>query len=249
MNSFPIGVSHSSLPKPSPSLSCASRAQSFVSNRITCPRGTVGCYDITELNDQLKYFAISEETKKAITRKQKFMKPSSSRWGSTILSTPHDMQHTNGNAQPKSREQTKPPSRHSAGTRSCYVDFTGSFNGSVRAQSLPLATRHSAPLIPQSFRQTQSKSSKATRVKRPRSKTKRAGISEPVQIKDGLLVIANGQIVNLQKDIKRSELLEDHERKRLRKEMRQQLNIVRSFDELFEELDATKTRIEKLKAA
>ena len=61
-------------------------------------------------------------------------------------------------------------------------------------------------------------------------------------------MIANGKIVNLKKDIRRSEKLDEDERRRLRKEMRQHLDIVRSFDDLFQELGETKRQLEELKA-
>ena len=236
-----VEFSYPSLTQTSPKFSPSLRPRSCVTNRITCSSGTVGYYDITELSDQIKYFGISEETRRAITRKQKTSKSSALRRTNAVRSTPCDMLCTNKNARFKSREH---PMKVSS-TRSCYIDFTGSFNDEVRAQPLPLATRHSAPVIRQRFIPT---SSRTTQGKRRKAKPKEAWAPESAQIKGGLLVIANGKIVDLKKDIRRSEKLEEDERRRLRKEMRQHLDIVRSFDDLFQELGETKRQLEELKA-
>lgn len=221
-------------------------SESFASHQIPNQKGIVGSYDIHELSEEIRLLGISrEETRMALLRERKSAARKASRTA-TCTSFTRDLQSRNPSV--RSREDSrKLLLRHSA-CRSCYVDFSGNFRDAVRARSVKMATRNSAPVVHPNFGQRIVPKTLPTR-KRKQSKGRKKLISasEPVHIKEGLLVIANGKVVDLRNDIKRSEKLDENERKRLRSEMREHLSIVRSFDDMFEKIDATKMQIEQMK--
>ena len=220
----------------------------FASHQIPNQKGIVGCYDIHELSEEIKLFGISrEETQMALLRERKSEGRKAAR-AATYTGITRDSQCTSRNQSIKSREDSRKLLLHHSAGRSCYVNFSGNFRDAVRARSVKMATRNSAPLVHPNFGQQIVPKTPLTR-KRKQSKGRKKLISasEPVHIKEGLLVIANGKVVDLQKDIKRSEKLDENERKRLRREMREHLSIVRSFDDMFEKIDATKMQIEQMK--
>ena len=250
MDTISVHLSYPSFSPDPPSLSplpIPRSRSSYLSNRPSCPHGTVDAYDVTELNDQLRYFGISEETRKAL-RKKRSTRSSPPTRPPTAFSMLNNTNYTNKNAQFKSREQLITSVLRPVPTRSCYVDFTGSFKEAVFAHSLPLATRRSAqdPRLRTARLPLRSVVTTAQE-KHAKKTTVTPVVSEAAHIKDGLLIIANGQIVDLKKDIKQSEKLDETERKRLRKEMREQLHVVNSFDKLMEKFDQTKAQIDKLK--
>ncbi|CAB3976880.1 Hypothetical predicted protein [Paramuricea clavata] len=241
------------LSTPPRTLTPITRSQSFANNQVPNQKGIVGCYDIHELGEEIRLFGISDETRTALLRERK---PAARKASRTAVSTKtssltRDSQYTNRNyPSSKSREHSrKLLIRHSAAARSCYVDFSGNFRDAVRAQSVKMAPKNSAPAVhPNLGQRITPKTPQRPKCKQSRQSKKKISASVPVHIKEGLLVIANGQVVDFRKDVKRSANLEDSERKRLRKEMREHLHIVRSFDDIFEKLDATKMQIERIKS-
>ena len=213
-------------------------------------KGIVGYYDIDELYEELRVFGISDKTRTALLREQNKTARKSLRTAKSTRtsSLARDSQYTNRNPSsiPRNDSQTL-QTRHSPAARSCYVDFSGSFRDAVRAQSVKMATKNPAPAKHPNFSERKTPIIPQTPKHKESKKRKQASASEPVHIKDGLLVIANGEVVDFRKDVKRSENLEEEERRRLRKEMRKHLDIVQSFDDMFEKLEATKTQIEQMK--
>ena len=223
--------------------------QTFSSNENR--KGIVGYYDIDELYEEMRVFGISDETRTALLREQDTTVRKSLRTAKSTrkCSLARDSQYTNRNPRsiPRNDSQTL-QTRHSTAARSCYVDFSGSFHDAVRARSVKMATKTPAPIIHPNLSQWTTPTIPQTpKRKKPKSRTNQVSASEPVHIKDGLLVIANGEVVDFRKDVKRSENLEENERTRLRKEMRKHLDIVQSFDDMFEKLEATKMQIEQMK--
>jgi hypothetical protein len=207
----------------------------------------VGHYDVDELYEEMRMFGISDETRKALLRERKPAVRKSSRTATTRKTSARDSQYTNRNPRSISRDDSrKLQTRQSTAARSCYVDFSGSFHDAVRAQSVKIATRNPAPAMHPNLSQRTTPIAPRT----PKRKKERKEISapKPVYIKDGLLMIANGEVVDFRKDKKRSENLEENERTRIRKEMRKHMDIVRSFDDLFDKFDATKMQIEQMKS-
>lgn len=235
------------LPIPPSTPISATYSDPFPNYQLPSKKGIVGCYDIHELSEDVRMFGISrEETRMELLRERKQAARKASRTA-TCTNLTRVPQCTSKNSSLKTREDSrKLPLRHSAG-RSCYVDFSGNFRDAVRAQSVKMATRISAPVVHPNFDQRIPKTPATLRRQQSNRGKKLISASEPVHIKEGLLVIANGKVVDLRKDIKRSEKLDENERKRLRKEMREHLSIVRSFDDMFEKIDATKMQIEQMK--
>ena len=240
------------LSTPPRTLTPITRSQSFANNQVPNQKGIVRCYDIHELGEEIRLFGISDETRTALLRERK---PTARKASRTAVSTKtfsltRDSQYTNRNPSSKSREDSrKLLIRHSAAARSCYVDFSGNFRDAVRAQSVKMASKNSASAVhPNLGQRITPKTPQRPKRKQSRQRRKKISASEPVHIKEGLLVIANGQVVDFRKDVTRSANLEDSERKRLREEMREHLQIVRSFDDIFEKLDATKMQIERIKS-
>ena len=209
------------------------RSHSFASNQVASQKGIVGYYDINELSEELQRFGISEETRTALLRER-----NQATRRSTIT---RDEEHTNRNPSSKSRV---PKSRHSGAARDCYVDFSNSFHDAVRAQSVKIATKDSAPIVHPNVCQRGIPQTPEGR----KHKKKRTCMAEPVEIREGLLIVANGKVVDFRKDVKRSAKRHENERKRLRAEMRKQMHIVRSFDDTLEKYDATKMQIEQTKS-
>lgn len=240
------------LSTPPRTLTPITRSQSFANNQVPNQKGIVGCYDIHELGEEIRLFGISDETRTALLRERKPAARKASRTDvrTKTSSLTRDSQYTNRNPSSKSREDSrKLLIRHSAAARNCYVDFSGNFHDAVRAQSVKMASKNSAPAVhPNLGQRITPKTPQRPKRKQSRQGKKKISASEPVHIKEGLLVIANGQVVDFRKDVKRSANLEDSERKRLREEMREHLQIVRSFDDIFEKLDATKMQIERIKS-
>ena len=213
-------------------------------------KGIVGYYDIDELYEELRVFGISDKTRTALLREQNKTARKSLRTAKSTRtsSLARDSQYTNRNPSSIARNDSQTlQTRHSTAARSCYVDFSGSFRDAVRAQSVKMATKNPAPAKHPNFSKRKTPIIPQTPKRKESKKRKQASASEPVHIKDGLLVIANGEVVDFRKDVKRSENLEEDERRRLRKEMRKHLDIVQSFDDMFEKLEATKTQIEQMK--
>ena len=235
------------LPTPPSTPISATYSDPFPNYQLPSKKGIVGCYDIHELSEDVRLFGISrEETRMELLRERKQAARKASRTA-TCTSLTRAPQCTSKNSSWKTREDSrKLPLRHSAG-RNCYVDFSGNFRDAVRAQSVKMAMRISAPVVHPNFDQRIPKTPATLRRQQSRGRKKLISASEPVHIKEGLLVIANGKVVDLRKDIKRSEKLDENERKRLRKEMREHLSIVRSFDDMFKKIDATKMQIEQMK--
>ena len=223
--------------------------QSFASNQNQ--KGIVGYYDIHELDEDMRLFGISDETRTALLRERK---PATRKGSRTAISTKtssltRDSHYTNRNPCSMShKDSRKLLIRKSAAARSCYVDFSGNFHDAVRAQSVKMATKDSAPVVhPNLGQRIIPKTPQTPKRKQWKQRRKKSSASEPAHIKDGLLVISNGKVVDFRQDVKRSKNLEESERMRLRKEMREHLDIVRSFDDIFDKLDATKMQIEQMK--
>ena len=224
--------------------------QTFSSNENQ--KGIVGYYDIDELSEEMRVFGISDETRMALLREQNLTARKSLRTAKTTRtsSLARDSQYTNRNPSSVLRtDSQKLHTRHPTAARSCYIDFSGSFRDAVRAQSVKMATKNPAPVIhPNLSQRTTPTIAQTPKRKEPKKRRNQVSASEPVHIKDGLLVITNGEVVDFRKDVKRSENLEENERTTLRNEIRKHMDIVQSFDDMFEKLEATKMQIEQMKA-
>ena len=245
MNTISVKVTYPTLHQlplstPPPTPTPVTRSQSLLHNRVPSQKGIVGYYDIHELNEEIRLFGISDETRNALLRKRHMATrkvPKTAASGKTYSLTRDSCL----NSRDDSREFLV---RHSAAARNCYVDFSGNFRDSIRAQSVKMTTKDSA--VHSNFSQRMIPITLQTPKRKKRTK-KEISSSVPVHIREGLLVIDNGQVVDLSKDIKDSAKLKDKERQRLRKEMREHLDIVRSFDNILEKFDTTKMQIEQLK--
>ena len=256
MNIISVEVTYPTLPQPPltipPRYSIATpiaRPQSLASYQEESQQGVVGYYDINELREKLKLFGISNGIRTVLPRRRKTaVRRDISTQRTSILTC--DAQYANKSISPMSREHSRKLFPiHSAATRSCYIDFSGNFRDAVRAQTIKIVTKDSAPAVnPNVSQQIKPKTPQVPkRKKHVRRKKKRHSTSEPVQIKEGLLVVSNGQVVDYRKDVRRSKNLTEDERKRLRNDMCEHSRTVRSFHDIITEYDVTKMQLEQIK--
>lgn len=223
-------------PAPTP----ITRTQSFFDGQESKQKGIVGFYDIYELNEELRLFRLPSETQMALLRKRKT--DTRAALGTTSSSKTSGLtsrsQKTNRNASLKQLQKW----HHSLAGTNCYVDFSGSFHDKVRAHSFKMEPRNATPKVNLNFGQRMiPKTAQSSEHKQAKRRKKRLSASGAIHMKEGLLVIANGQVVDFHHDVKLSKRLPEGERKKLR----ERLDIVRSFDDLVDKCDATKTQVEQ----